>query len=70
MIRLYFTDMPKTIYLRLPDALHRQLKARAAKAGISLSDYLIAEFKELAERPAFADLAERPHRRRAPRRPE
>jgi plasmid stability protein len=32
-------DMPKMIQLRnVPDDLHRKLKARAALAGMSLSD--------------------------------
>jgi antitoxin FitA len=56
--------MPKMIQLRnVPDALHRSLKARAAMAGMSLSDYLLAEIKEIAERPTLAELRERLHRR-------
>jgi plasmid stability protein len=35
----------------VPDALHRQLKARAALAGMSLSDYLIREVQKIAEQP-------------------
>ena len=51
--------MPKTIRIRnVPDALHRSLKARAAKAGMSLSSYLLAEIKELAEIPALAEFRE------------
>ena len=43
--------MSKMIHLRnVPDGLHRSLKARAAMAGMSLSDYLLAEIKEIAER--------------------
>ena len=46
--------MSKMIQLRnVPDALHRSLKARAAMAGMSLSDYLLAEIKEIAERPPW-----------------
>ena len=56
--------MSKMIQLRnVPDALHRGLKARAAMAGMSLSDYLLDEIKEIAERPTLAELkeiAERP----------
>jgi len=49
--------MSKMIQLRnVPDALHRSLKARAALAGMSLSDYLVAEIKEVAERPTLAEL--------------
>jgi antitoxin FitA len=40
----------------VPDALHRRLKARAAMAGMSLSDYLLAEIREIAERPTLAEL--------------
>ena len=56
--------MSKMIQLRnVPDALHRSLKARAAVAGMSLSDYLLAEIKEIAERPTLAELRERLHTR-------
>jgi plasmid stability protein len=57
--------MSKMIQLRnVPDALHRGLKARAAMAGMSLSDYLLAEIKEIAEKPTLAELRERIHRRK------
>jgi plasmid stability protein len=57
--------MSKMIQLRnVPDALHRSLKARAAMAGMSLSDYLLAEIKEIAERPTLAEFRERLHRRK------
>jgi antitoxin FitA len=56
--------MSKMIQLRnVPDALHRSLKARAALAGMSLSDYLLAEIREVAERPTLAELRERLHHR-------
>lgn len=48
----------------VPDALHRGLKARAAMAGMSLSDYLLAELKEIAERPTLLELRQRLHRHR------
>ena len=52
--------MSKMIQLRnVPDALHRSLKARAAMAGMSLSDYLLAEIREIAERPTLAELRDR-----------
>jgi len=57
--------MSKMIQLRnVPDALHRRLKARAAMAGMSLSDYLLVEIKEVAERPTLAELRERLHQRK------
>ena len=43
----------------VPDALHRKLKARAATAGMSLSDYLLAELRLLSERPTLDELLER-----------
>lgn len=56
--------MSRMIQLRnVPDALHRTLKARAAMAGMSLSDYLLAEIRQVAERPTLAELRERLHRR-------
>lgn len=57
--------MPKMIQLRnVPDALHRSLKSRAAMAGMSLSDYLLVEIKEIAERPTLAELRERLNKRK------
>ena len=43
----------------VPDRLHRKLKARAAMAGMSLSDYLRIELERTLERPTRAELAER-----------
>jgi len=52
--------MSKMIQLRnVPDALHRQLKARAALAGLPLSDYLIREVRKLAEYPTPEEMRER-----------
>lgn len=57
--------MSKMIQLRnVPDPLHRVLKARAVMAGMSLSDYLLAEIKQVAERPTLAELRERLHTRK------
>ena len=56
--------MAKIIQVRnVPDALHRQLKARAAMAGMSLSGYLLAELKEIAARPTLAEMRARLSRR-------
>lgn len=56
--------MGKMIQLRnVPDELHRKLKARAAMAGMSLSDYLLQEIRRTAERPTMAELLERLKRR-------
>ena len=57
--------MAKMIQLRnVPDALHRGLKARAALAGMPISDFLLREIKEIAERPTLAELRERLHKRK------
>jgi antitoxin FitA len=56
--------MRRTIQVRdVPDVLRRTLKAWAATAGMSLSDYLLGELREIAERPTLADLRERLHTR-------
>src|SRR5262249_49802893 len=55
--------MSKMIQVRnVPDTVHRTLKARAALAGMSLSDFLLAEIRHLAERPSLEELRERLHR--------
>ena len=43
----------------VPEALHRLLKARAALAGMSLSDYLLGEIRQVAERPTIEELRAR-----------
>lgn len=49
--------MSRIIQVRnVPDALHRTLKARAAKAGMSLSDYLLNEIRLMAERPTMEEM--------------
>jgi plasmid stability protein len=47
----------------VPDALHRRLKSRAALAGMSLSDFLLNEIREVAERPTIEELRARLERR-------
>ncbi len=52
--------MSKMIQLRgVPDALHRQLKARAALSGLSLSDYLIREVRKVADHPTPEEMRQR-----------
>jgi plasmid stability protein len=43
----------------VPDSLHRRLKARAALAGMSLSDYLLKEIRTSAEQPTVDELRSR-----------
>lgn len=49
----------------VPDKLHRRLTARAARAGMSLSDYLLDEIRQVAERPTMDELRSRLQRRPA-----
>ena len=49
----------------VPETLHRKLKSRAALEGMSLSDYLLAELRRMAERPTLAELRERLEKRPA-----
>lgn len=52
--------MSKMIQIRhVPDALHRRLRARAAMAGMSLSDYLRRELEFAADRLTPGELRER-----------
>jgi len=55
----------------VPDDLHRTLKVRAAQAGMSLSEYVLAELRRTATRPTrqeiLARIAARPTRRVRPR---
>ena len=56
----YALCMPNIIQLRnVPEALHRRLKSRAALAGMSLSDYLLAELGRMAEWPMPEELRQR-----------
>jgi plasmid stability protein len=57
--------MPVINIRDLPDVLHRKLKARAKRAGMSLSDYLLAELKKIAEQPTLDEPKESLRRRGA-----
>jgi plasmid stability protein len=43
----------------VPDALHRKLKSRAALAGMSLSDYLLRQIRQVAEQPTLEEMRAR-----------
>lgn len=46
--------MSKMIQIRnVPEDVHRTLKARAARAGMSLSEYLLKEIEQFAALPTF-----------------
>jgi plasmid stability protein len=52
--------MSSMIQIRnVPDDLHRRLKARAALAGMSLSDFLLREIEKVAARPTMEELRAR-----------
>jgi len=52
--------MTKMIQIRnVPDDLHGTLKARAALAGMSLSDFLLEEIRRSVERPTVSELRQR-----------
>lgn len=54
--------MAKTIQVRnVPDAVHRRLKQRAADAGMSLSEHLLAELVRLSALPTRKEWRERLH---------
>ena len=56
--------MSRMIQIRnVPDSLHRTLKARAAMAGMSLSDYLLNEIRLIAERPTMEEMRRRLNQR-------
>lgn len=49
----------------VPDDIHRRLKARAALAGMSLSDFLLEELRKTAELPTMAEVLARIRARRS-----
>jgi antitoxin FitA len=56
--------MSRMIQIRnVPDAVHRKIKARAAGAGLTLSDYLLAEVERLASLPTREEMLARLHAR-------
>jgi plasmid stability protein len=56
----------KMIQVRnVPERIHRTLKVRAAQAGTTLSEYLLAELTEIAEKPTLDEVLARIQSRRA-----
>ena len=43
----------------VPQDLHRRLKARAAMAGMSMSEYALQELRKALERPTREEMLER-----------
>jgi plasmid stability protein len=52
--------MSKMIQIRdVPDDLHRTLKIKAVQEGMSLSNFLKRELRQIAERPTMREWLER-----------
>ena len=52
--------MSRMIQIRhVPDALHRRLRARAAMAGMTLSDYLRQQLDQIAGQLTYDEMQER-----------
>ena len=45
----------------VPDSVHGTLKSRAAREGMSLSDFIKRELERAAERPTMREWLERTH---------
>jgi plasmid stability protein len=60
----YADHMPVMVQIRnVPSDLHRELKARAALEGMSLSDYLLRELRHALDRPTLDEMRKRLSRR-------
>jgi len=56
----YTEHVAKMIQIRnVPDAVHRKLKARAAMAGMSLSDFLLREMEAISKLPSREEMLDR-----------
>lgn len=65
-----FGAMGRMVQIRnMPEPMHRRLKARAAEAGLSLSEYLMRELKRSADQPTMEEMLER-LKQREPFRPK
>lgn len=55
--------MPNVLVRDIPDEIHAALQRRAERRGQSLQQFLAAELRRLAERPAMDDVLDRIDRR-------
>lgn len=51
--------MPHVQVRNVPPKVHKILRLQAANAGLSLNEYLLAEFRQLAETPTTPELIDR-----------
>ena len=57
---MHVVHMGRMIQIRnVPEEIHRKVKARAAEAGMSLSEYILREIRRVAERPTNKEIMER-----------
>lgn len=57
---IYTNSMSKMVQIRdVPDKVHGVLKARAARVGMSLSDFIKQELERSAEQPTMQEWLER-----------
>jgi plasmid stability protein len=57
----------KTLQIRhVPEDVHRILKARAAMAGMSLSEYMLAELRRTTQQPTRDEVLDSLRRRERP----
>jgi antitoxin FitA len=64
LITCKHVDTMKMIQIRnVPDDLHKALKVRAAKEGISMSELILRDLPRIAHRPTLAEIQERIRRR-------
>ena len=56
--------MSKLLQVRhVPDEVHAELRERAARSGLSLSEFVLRELRVIAARPSKADVLARAARR-------
>ena len=59
---VYAQGMSKMIQVRdVSESMHSTLKSRAAREGMSLSDFIKRELERVAERPTMREWLERTH---------
>lgn len=61
------SKMSKMIQIRnVPDTVHREVKARAARSGMSLSEYLLREVEQIVAAPPVEEVVARLESRARP----
>lgn len=59
-MRLVSIRSVKTIQIRnVPDATHRELRVRAAEAGVSMSEYALMLIERVTSKPTIAEVVKR-----------